>query len=76
LQIQYDLLLLFENLFGRLHLERLNNFWWNCYDNTKSKAFLNWMVVDEEFAGVTGTNQMNALQVQAINASDTAKQMV
>jgi hypothetical protein len=34
------------------------------------------MVVDEEFAGVTGTNQMNALQVQAINASDTAKQMV
>jgi RHS repeat-associated protein len=46
------------------------------YDNTKPKAFLNWMVVDEEFAGVTSTNHMNALQVPAFNAGDTNKLMV
>ncbi len=46
------------------------------YDNSKPKAFLNWMVVDEEFVGVTSTNHMNALQIPALNAGDTAKQMV
>jgi len=46
------------------------------YTPSNPKAFLNWMVVDEEFAGVSSLNHMNALQVPTFNAGDTNKQMV
>src|SRR5882724_8432817 len=41
----------------------------NAYDNTRPKAFLNWMVVDEEFKAVTSTNHMGAYQVPAVSGA-------
>src|SRR5450432_2603923 len=46
------------------------------YSGTRPKAFLNWMVVDEEFAGVKSTNYMSAVQIPLCNAGDTLKQVV
>jgi len=41
------------------------------YDNSKPKAFLNWMVVDEDFKKVTSTNHMGAVQVPTIASGDS-----
>jgi RHS repeat-associated protein len=46
------------------------------YNTSRPKAFLNWMVVDEEFAGVTSTNHMGAIQIPVTNTGDTLKQVV
>jgi len=43
------------------------------YVNTRPKAFLNWMVVDEEFAGVSSPNHLGATQIPVCNAGDTLK---
>lgn len=43
------------------------------YVNTRPKAFLNWMVVDEEFAGVSSPNHLGATQIPVCNAGDTMK---
>ena len=48
----------------------LNN---RTYDNTKPKAFLNWIIVDEEFKKVTSSFHMGAVQVQKINAGEYTK---
>jgi len=45
------------------------------YDNTKPKAFLNWMVVDEEFKAVNSTNHLGAVQVPLISGG-TQKQLL
>jgi RHS repeat-associated protein len=39
------------------------------YDNTKPKAFLNWMIVDEEFKKTTSSFHMGAVQVPSITGS-------
>jgi RHS repeat-associated protein len=39
------------------------------YDNTKPKAFLNWMVVDEEFNAVSSPNHVGAVQVPLITGA-------
>ena len=44
------------------------------YDNSRPKAYLNWMVVDEEFAGVTSPNHLGAVQIPVCGAGDTLKQ--
>ena len=41
------------------------------YDASKPKAFLNWLVVDEEFKKVTSANHMGAVQVPTISGTDT-----
>ena len=41
------------------------------YDNTKPKAFLNWMIVDEEFKKVSSVNHMGAVQVPAISGGSS-----
>ncbi|MBS1563213.1 MAG: hypothetical protein JST39_02440, partial [Bacteroidetes bacterium] len=46
------------------------------YDNSRPKAFLNWMVVDEDFKKVTSTNHMGAVQVPTIGSGDTAQLLV
>jgi RHS repeat-associated protein len=46
------------------------------YDNTKPKAFLNWMVVDEEFAGVNSTYHTGAIQMPVCNSGDTLKPLI
>ena len=55
----------------------LNSFLSNnrTYVTTQPKAFLNWMVVDEEFAGVTSLNHMGATQIPVCNAGDTMKRV-
>lgn len=42
------------------------------YDNSKPKAFLNWMVVDEEFKKVSSANHMGAVQVPTISSGDSS----
>jgi RHS repeat-associated protein len=46
------------------------------YISTRPKAYLNWMVVDEEFAAVTSPNHMGAVQIPVCNAGDTMKQII
>jgi RHS repeat-associated protein len=47
------------------------------YVNTRPKAFLNWMVVGEDYVAASNSpNHVNALQVPTCNAGDTLKQMV
>jgi RHS repeat-associated protein len=46
------------------------------YINTRPKAFLNWMVVGEDFSPVSSTNHMNAVQIPTTNPGDTIKQIV
>ena len=47
------------------------------YVNTRPKAFLNWMVVGEDYAAATGSpNHVGALQVPVCNAGDSLKQIV
>ena len=47
------------------------------YVNTRPKAFLNWMVVGEDYIAATGSsNHVNAVQMPVCNAGDTLKQMV
>ena len=46
------------------------------YDPSKPKAFLNWMIVDEEFKKVSSPNHMYAKQVEAINSGDAARALV
>ena len=43
---------------------------------TRPKAFLNWMVVDEEFSAVSSPNHVSGIQVPTVNAGDTMKQIV
>jgi RHS repeat-associated protein len=47
------------------------------YVNTRPKAFLNWMVVGEDFNAATGSpNHVNAIQIPVCNAGDTLKQTI
>jgi len=46
------------------------------YDNTKPKAFLNWMIVDEEFKKVSSANHMGVVQVPAITGSMEKQSLV
>ncbi len=46
------------------------------YDNTRPKAFLNWMVVDEKFQGVSSTNHLGAQQVPLISGATTKQALV
>jgi RHS repeat-associated protein len=47
------------------------------YVSTRPKAFLNWMVVGEDFTAASSSpNHMGALQIPTVNTGDTAKQMV
>ena len=47
------------------------------YDNTRPRAFLNWMVVGEDYVAATNCpNHVNALQIHVCNSGDTLKQMV
>jgi RHS repeat-associated protein len=46
------------------------------YDDSKPKAFLNWMVVDEEFKKVNSTNHMGAVQVPTIGGGDTSVALI
>src|SRR5450432_1618993 len=46
------------------------------YDNTRPKAYLNWMVVDEEFAKVRSANHAGAVQIPLITGSMQAQQMI
>ncbi len=39
------------------------------YDNSRPKAFLNWMIVDEEFNKVNSPNHLGAIQVPAISGA-------
>ena len=45
------------------------------YVSTQPKAFLNWMVLDEQFAKVTSTNHLGAVQVPIINAGGIKQQL-
>ena len=46
------------------------------YNNTRPKAFLNWMVVDEEFIAVSSTNHLGAVQVPLITGTTQKQQLV
>jgi RHS repeat-associated protein len=47
------------------------------YVTTRPKAFLNWMVVGEDYAAVSGSpNHIGAIQVPVCNAGDSLKQIV
>ena len=47
------------------------------YFNTRPKAFLNWMVVGEDYiAATTSPNHVNAIQIPVCNSGDTLKQIV
>ena len=46
------------------------------YNNTKPKAFLNWMVLDEQFATVGSASHLGAAQVPVINAGTEKQQLV
>jgi RHS repeat-associated protein len=47
------------------------------YTPTRPKAFLNWMVVGEDYVAAAGSpNHVGALQMPVCNAGDTLKQMV
>ena len=47
------------------------------YLSTRPKAFLNWMVVGEDYNAATGSaNHVNAVQMPVCNAGDTLKQMI
>src|SRR5450755_1688410 len=47
------------------------------YVNTRPKAFLNWMVVGEDYvAATTSPNHVNAIQIPVCNTGDTLKQIV
>jgi RHS repeat-associated protein len=47
------------------------------YVTTRPKAFLNWMVVGEDYAAATGSpNHVGALQIPICNAGDSLKQIV
>jgi hypothetical protein len=45
------------------------------YDNTKPKAFLNWMIVDEEFKKTTSSFHMGAVQVPSITGAMQKQQL-
>ena len=45
------------------------------YDNTRPKAFLNWVIVDEEFKAVTSTNHLGSVQIPLISGA-TQKQLL
>jgi RHS repeat-associated protein len=46
------------------------------YDPQRPKAFLNWMIVDEEFKKVSSPNHMGVKQVEAVAAGNPAVQLV
>ena len=46
------------------------------YDNSRPKAFMNWMVVDEEFKKVNSTNHMGAVQVPIITGGAAKVQLI
>jgi len=47
------------------------------YVNTRPKAFLNWMVVGEDYVAATNSpNHVNAIQIPVCNTGDTLKQVV
>jgi len=45
------------------------------YDNSRPKAFLNWIIVDEEFKGVESPNHMGAAQVPLISGAMEKQQL-
>jgi RHS repeat-associated protein len=48
----------------------------NNYDNTKPKAFLNWMVVDEDFKATGSSNHVGAVQVPTISGGTEKQTLV
>lgn len=46
------------------------------YDDARPKAFLNWIIVDEEFNKVASTNHLGAVQVPQITGSMSAQSLV
>jgi RHS repeat-associated protein len=47
------------------------------YVSTRPKAFLNWMVVGEDYVAATSSpNHVNAIQILVCNSGDTSKQIV
>ncbi|WP_394772454.1 RHS repeat domain-containing protein, partial [Mucilaginibacter sp.] len=46
------------------------------YASTQPKAYLNWMVLDEQFASVSSANHLGAVQVPAILGGGTKQQLV
>ena len=47
------------------------------YVNTRPKAFLNWMVVGEDYVAATSSpNHVNAIQIPVCNTGDTLKQVI
>jgi RHS repeat-associated protein len=46
------------------------------YDNTRPKAFLNWVVVDEEFNAVSSANHLGAVQIPAISGGTQKQPLV
>jgi RHS repeat-associated protein len=46
------------------------------YSSTKPKAFLNWMVVDEEFNAVSSPNHLGAVQIPLISGSMQKQQLI
>jgi len=47
------------------------------YDSTRPKAYLNWMVVGEDYAAaISSSNHVNAIQIPTCAAGDTSKQIV
>jgi RHS repeat-associated protein len=47
------------------------------YVSTRPKAFLNWMVVGEDYVAATSSpNHVNAIQIPVCNSGDTSKQIV
>jgi RHS repeat-associated protein len=46
------------------------------YNNTRPKAFLNWMILDEQFASVGSANHLGAVQVPVISGGAQKQQLV
>ncbi|MFT3682279.1 MAG: DUF6443 domain-containing protein [Ferruginibacter sp.] len=61
-----------------LSTSAVNNFLTNSqsYNNTRPKAFLNWMVLDEQFASVGSANHLGTVQVPTITAGGMKQQLV
>ena len=49
----------------------------NKYDAARPRAFLNWMVVGEDYVAATNSmNHMGATQIPVCNSGDTLKQLL
>ncbi len=46
------------------------------YDNTRPKAFMNWVIVDEEFKKVNSANHMGAIQIPLLSGGAAKAQLI